>query len=199
VTPPLDDARRKLLKKVFRMPSVQGMKQRKSSITNAFVNAIIPVVRPTPEEILEALTILGMVPEDVCCAYCGGKMSQWDHLRPLVIGLRPTGYISEIANLVPSCGLCNSSKRNENWKLWMMGTAKNSPTGRQILNTTIRVNRLESFEAWRAPTKLDFESLLGADAWAHYWSLWDALNIALNESQIVADRMRAVVKERFGN
>src|SRR5262245_20280770 len=94
----------------FRMPSVQTMKSRKSSITNAFVNAIIPTVFPTPEEIEQALVILGMAATDVRCAYCGNPMTEWDHLRPLVQKHRPTGYITEIANLVPSCGKCNQSK-----------------------------------------------------------------------------------------
>ena len=42
------------LRAAFRMPSVQTMMSRKSSITNAFVNAIIPVVEPKLAEIAEA-------------------------------------------------------------------------------------------------------------------------------------------------
>jgi hypothetical protein len=75
--------RRKLLTAAFQMPAVQTMVSRKSSITNAFVNALIPVIEPTHEEIEEALRILGMVPPEVICAYCGDKMTEWDHLRPL--------------------------------------------------------------------------------------------------------------------
>src|SRR5262249_46649708 len=101
-----DKAKRKLLKVCFRLPSVQTMVSRKSSITNAFVNAVIPVIPPTLEEVLQALTILGMEPTDVRCAYCGDKSSEWDHLRPLVLNKRPTGFITEIANLVPACGKC---------------------------------------------------------------------------------------------
>src|SRR5437660_7675274 len=106
MTSPLDEQRLKQMAAAFRMPSVQTMVSRKSSITNAFVNAIIPVVPPSVEEIEEALRILGMQPDDVRCAYCGDKSSEWDHLRPLVKGRRPTGFISEIGNLVPSCGKC---------------------------------------------------------------------------------------------
>src|SRR5437773_5742088 len=99
-----EEERHKILAAAFQMPSVQTMVSRKSSITNAFVNAIIPVVPPTVNEIEEALRILEMEPDDLRCAYCGDKASEWDHLRPLVKGRRPTGYISEIGNLVPSCG-----------------------------------------------------------------------------------------------
>src|SRR5438067_8519498 len=126
-----DKAKRKLLKVCFRLPSVQTMVSRKSSITNAFVNAIIPVVPPTTADIQEALRILSMDPADVRCAYCGDRASEWDHLRPLVKGRRPTGFISEIGNLVPSCGKCNRSKRNEDWERWMRSeTAKLSPRTR---------------------------------------------------------------------
>ena len=55
------DMRRKMLKAAFRLPSVQTMRSRKSSITNAFVNSVIPVVpKPTLDEIEKALSKLGM-------------------------------------------------------------------------------------------------------------------------------------------
>ena len=54
--------------------------------------------------------------EGARCAYCGDKASDWDHLRPLVVKRRPTGFISEIANLVPACGKCNQSKGNSPWR-----------------------------------------------------------------------------------
>src|SRR5829696_8240616 len=114
------------------MPSVQTMMSRKSSITNAFVNALIPVVEPTLAEIAEALSVLGMPVDDVWCAYCGDEASEWDHLRPLVVGRRPTGFISEIANLVPSCGKCNQSKGNKRWETWMLSDAPRAPAKRGI-------------------------------------------------------------------
>ena len=85
---------------------------RSSSITNAFIDAIIPAVDPTEEEKLEALRILQIDPKDIRCAYCGDKATEWDHLRPIITIQEPTGYITEIANLVPSCGKCNQSKGN---------------------------------------------------------------------------------------
>ena len=127
-----DGDRRKLLAAAFQMPSVQTMLSRKSSITNAFVSALVPVIPPSLAEIEEALRILGMDPGDVRCAYCGDKSSEWDHLRPLVLKRRPTGYVSEIANLVPSCGKCNQSKRNTEWREWMVSAVPLSPTARGL-------------------------------------------------------------------
>ena len=77
----------------------------------------------------------------------------------------------------------------------MLGSAPNSPTFRRIVDVQLRVERLDAFEKWRPPTRIDFESILGKDAWDHYWSLWTALNVALHEAQIVGDRMRALVKD----
>ncbi len=180
-------ARARLLTAAFRMPSIQTMTSRKTSITNAFVCAIIPSVRPSLEEIAEALCILGMEPSDVRCAYCGDRASEWDHLRPLVVKRRPTGFISEIANLVPSCGKCNQSKGNKPWRDWMLGKAKLSPTGRGLANIAERVARLEAYERWRSPTKVDFESIVGQDVWEHYWSLCERVIEEMRQCQQFAD------------
>ena len=188
-----EDSRRDRLVAAFRMPSIQTMVGRKSSITNAFVSAIIPVVPPTLDEIERALAILAMTPEDVRCAYCGDMSTEWDHLRPLVLNRRPTGFISEIGNLVPSCGKCNQSKGNKSWRDWMRGNATRSPTGRGLKDVEIRAARLEAYEAWRAPTRLDFEAIVGAKEWEEYWTLCEDVVRELHRSQSVADEIRSRV------
>jgi len=174
VNGPIEDARQKLLAACFWMPSVQTMVSRKSSITNAFVSAVIPSIPPSLEKIEQALAILQIDPSDMRC----------------VMQRRPTGFISEIANLVPSCGKCNQSKGNKPWRDWMLSSAKLSPTGRQIANVADRVARLEAFEKWRVPTKIDFESILGKEAWESYWALCEKVNNDLRQHQQVADSMR---------
>src|SRR5207244_5732476 len=140
------DMRANLLEGAFQMPSFQTMVSRKSSVTNAFVNSVVPTVPPTIEEIDEALSILEIDPRDVQCAYCGDKSSEWDHLRPLVLGRRPTGFITEIANLVPACGKCNQSKRNAGWREWIVSTsAGHSPTARGNLDVAQRMAMLEAY------------------------------------------------------
>lgn len=190
-----DGSRRKLLAVAFQMPSAQTMVSRKSSITNAFVNAVIPAVPPTHDEVEEVLKTLGMEPSDVRCAYCGDKATEWDHLRPLVVKRRPTGFITEIANLVPACGKCNQSKGNKPWRDWMLSRAKLSPTGRGVANVADRVARLEAYERWRSPIKVDFESIVGRETWEHYWSLCEAVIDELRRNQQVADSIRARIVE----
>ena len=76
----------------------------------------------------------------------------------------------------------------------MLGPAKRSPSGRKIPDIHERIRRIQSYEAWRPPTKVDFELLLGADAWQHYWALWEKMNLALSEAQVVANEMRNTIK-----
>lgn len=193
-----DKALSKALRKAFRMPAVQSMKSRKTSITNAFVSAIIPVVRPSDDEILQALSILGMTPQTIECIYCGDKCNAWDHLRPIVVGRRPTGYISEIANLVPACQPCNSSKGNSQWKLWMMGEAPQCPRTRTVAHLPDRILRLEAYERWRAPTFVDFEAIAGAGTYAEYWRELDRIITELEHSQSLADALRQTIANASG-
>ena len=142
-----------LLNNSFNPMKITG---RSSSITNAFINSIIPLFLPSAEEVKQTLEILEMTPSTFQCAYCGSVASEWDHLRPLIKDKKPTGYIYEIQNLVPSCGKCNQSKGNKEWKPWMLSTAKLSPTTRGIKDIPERLVRLEVYENSKAPIKMDF-------------------------------------------
>jgi hypothetical protein len=193
VTTSINSVRNKILATAFQMPSVQTMVSRKSSITNAFVMSLVPVFPPTVDEIEHALSILGMDPSDVRCAYCGNKSTEWDHLRPLVVKHRPTGFVSEIANLVPSCGKCNQSKGNKYWRDWILGGKGLSPSARGVPDLAERVARLDAYESWRSPTIVDFETILGSDRWNQYWLLWENVNNELRKCQEVADAIRTQV------
>ena len=195
---PLDTERIRILTSAFRMPSVQTMTSRKTSITNAFVCAIIPSIRPLPEDIEKALCILGMDPTDVRCAYCGDRATEWDHLRPLVMKRRPTGFVSEIANLVPACGKCNQSKGNKPWRDWMLSNAKLSPTGRGLPDIATRISRLEAYERWGTPTRVEFEVLVPNEDWGKYWTLCERVIEDMRHCQEFADAIRAQVVEHLG-
>jgi len=195
----ISQERRKALQAAFRMPSVQGMLARKSSITNAYVNSIIPIIKPTIEDIDAALGILQMDADNVRCVYCGDESSEWDHLRPLVLNRRPTGFISEIANLVPACGKCNQSKGNKPWRDWMRSDAKRSPTGRGLPDVEQRIALIEKYEQWQEPTHVDFAAIVGSDAWSEYWALCDALIEDMRASQEVADRIKQRAMDHLRN
>lgn len=168
---------------------------RSSSITNAFINSIIPVVVPTSDQVNVALKILGMDETGIQCAYCGGVYSEWDHLRPLVLGKKPTGYISEIQNLIPSCGKCNQSKGNKFWDVWIVSDAVLSPKKRGIPELDKRITKIQNYEGWQEPTKIDFESIVGPEKWEAHWDNWKKIQDLMKESQLLATEINLKIKQ----
>jgi 5-methylcytosine-specific restriction endonuclease McrA len=170
---------------------------RSSSITNAFINAIIPIVQPTEKLVKEALSILGMDHDTFQCSYCGASASEWDHLRPLVVNKQPTGFISEIHNLVPSCGKCNQSKGNKEWRRWMVSEARLSPKTKGITDLAERMSRLEAYEKWGTPTKVDFEAIVGSDIWKRHWQNWEQVQRIMRDSQDLAEQINHKVAQAY--
>lgn len=180
----------------FAMPKPVRITGRSSSITNSFVNGVIPVVPPTEQEVREALEILGML-DAIACAYCGDTSTEWDHLRPLVDKQRPTGYISEIHNLVPACGKCNQSKGNKNWLTWMLSAAPLSPTVRGVADIEQRITRLQEYERRGRPTKIDFEAVVGEELWERHWAHHRRLLDLMREAEADALDIRIQVREAY--
>jgi hypothetical protein len=167
---------------------------RSSSITNAFFNAIVPVVYPSTEEVREALAVLEMTPEDVRCSYCGDPATEWDHLRPIIRNRRPTGFASELANLVPACGKCNQSKGSREWETWITSSAKLSPASREVADIDLRIERLRKYEArWKA-RRYDFEKLAGAALWEQHRRNLEELLAEMRRCQAHALEVREAIK-----
>ena len=147
----------------FKLPTKIYLNQRKSSIVNAFFNGIIPVKKPSKKEIEEHKKVLGMSNSEYKCIYCGNEATTQDHLNALVRDKKPTGYITELANLVPSCTGCNSSKGNKDWRTFIkylyendkLNNSKKSINSNQYMKA---LKKLEKFESFYKPKKLDLES-----------------------------------------
>ncbi|HXB62351.1 MAG TPA: HNH endonuclease [Acidobacteriaceae bacterium] len=181
--------------RLCQMPSPGNIAGRSSSITNAFFNAVIPIDDPSEAEELKALQILGMDPADIRCSYCGDKSTEWDHLRPIIKDQRPTGYITEIANLVPACGKCNQSKGNKTWREWIVSSAKLSPKTRGKTDIEDRVARLTNYEHWFKPKNIPIESIVDAELWKHHETNWRTVLDLLKESQKLAKEIREAIKQ----
>jgi len=181
------------------MPKPVSITGRSSSITNSFVNGIIPVIQPTEAEIDEALHVLNMTVEAVRCAYCGDASTEWDHLHALVRDQKPTGYVSEIANLVPACGKCNQSKGNREWREWMTGPAKLSPKTRRIADLDARMESLDSYERRFAPIRVDFDRIVDSRIWARHWQHHVDILEAMREAQAHAEKVREAIRESIGS
>lgn len=179
------------------MPTPMKISGRSSSITAAFVTAIVPQVEPRDEEIEQALKILEMSPDKMECVYCGGSYSEWDHLRPLVSGQKPTGFITEIRNLVPSCGKCNQSKGNKHWKAWMTSDAKLSPKTRGVKDIDLRIARLTKYEQWGNLMPLDLSAFVTKEHWDQYWESWRGLLRDMNDIQKHAASIKATIQKKI--
>jgi 5-methylcytosine-specific restriction endonuclease McrA len=184
---------------LFKMPNPVKITARSSSITNSFVNSIIPVIQPTEAEVKAALNALGMDMNSCSCAFCGDKATEWDHLRALVKNKRPTGFISEIHNLVPACGKCNQSKGNTDWETWMRGNAKLSPHTRGITDLAERIERLKEYEKIQQPTRIDFEKIIGKSEWESYWQNCQMIHDSLQEIQPIATTMRHKIAAQYSS
>jgi hypothetical protein len=179
------------IRNAFKMPSPMNVAGRSSSITAAFVASIIPRIEPTDDEISIALDILEMSPSSMKCAYCGSDTTEWNHFHALVENKAPTGYISEIRNLVPSCGKCNQSKGNKNWKSWMISNAHLSPKSRNVPNLEKKIKILEKYEEWGDGEPLDLESIADPALWKRHWNNHQHLLDAMSAAQSQADELRA--------
>ena len=172
---------------------------RTSSVTNGFVQAIIPCLHPTDEESAAALAVLGIDPNKLTCIYCGASATDWDHLRPLVKGKRPTGYFTGVQNLVPACGPCNQSKGGQEWRVWIQGPAKGSPKSRGIADLPSRVATLEAFETWSAHDRIAMREIVGADAWDQYWArlqtIEDLMQAAQREAVSIRGRIASALSK----
>lgn len=184
-------------KNVFKMPKPVKIIGRTSSITNAFVNGIIPTITPAETEIQEALSILGMTEDTICCAYCGDTYTEWDHFHPLIRNKRPTGYISEIHNLVPACGKCNQSKGNKDWHEWIEGDARLSPHSRNISDLSDRIKRLSEYEEKFTPVKIDFEAIVGKEKWERHWDNCEKLHQIMKKYQLYSDEIKAELENKL--
>ena len=75
-------------------------------------------------------------------------------------------------------------------------TARHSPTARGKLDVAKRIARLEEYERWRPPKRIeDFEPIVGKEAWTAYWVAWEKINADLRECQKVADELRTKIED----
>ncbi|WP_317416724.1 HNH endonuclease [Thermophilibacter provencensis] len=151
---------------------------------------------PSDEEIALALEALGMDALDVRCAYCGDPATEWDHLNAIVLGKRPTGYISEIHNLVPACGKCNQSKGNKPWRSWMFGPSPLSPASRGVGDIEERAEKIADYERRFPPVRIDFEAVVNGDLWKAYWDAHRDLIERMMRCEELATAVRAEISSQ---
>lgn len=167
---------------------------RRSTLTGLFFTTLTPYLEPTESEVEVALGVLGMKRGVCVCAYCGDKKSEWDHFRAVVKDRKPTGYITEIANLVPVCGKCNESRGNKEWKAWMRGTSALSPATRGVPDIENRIRHLDDFAAWRSPVRIDYANLRTDAQWKQHTENLEKILKLLEDAELHARDSRTLAE-----
>ncbi len=79
----------------------------------------------------------------------------------------------------------------------MLSTAKLSPASRGIEDIQERVKRLEAYENHKAPTKMDFLTIVGSDMWAQHQENLGRVQALLRESQTLAAKINARIANAY--
>ena len=177
----------------FKLPAKADLKGRTSTISNAFAIAITPYLLPTKEDekaFWEALEI-----HEGQCAYCLGEGNGMDHLKPLVTNGLPTGYITEIKNLVPCCSACNSAKGAKNFKDWYLSDKNLYRLHAKGLSNDIIRKRYDIIEKYidNIPEPLNYAEILGSELWSEFLKRRQRMIDLLREDQVFCDKLSAII------
>lgn len=99
----------------LKYPAADKISSRSSTICRSMACTLMPRYPCTNEDENKWKKFFS----DKECAYCGKKATHLDHLFPLIDKRKPTGYMTEVSNLVPCCSLCNQRKGNINFVEYM--------------------------------------------------------------------------------
>ena len=185
--------------KKFKLPAKANLKSRTSTINNAFAIAITPYIYPTSDEIESFLKELHL--EYGQCAYCLGKANAMDHVKPLVTGGLPTGYITEIRNLVPCCTACNSAKGGQDFKSWY----KSEKNVKRLLSEGLTDDQINdrftivSNYVDKIPKPIDYKEILGDKLWNEYLNRKEEMTNLLKENQMFCDKLNAIIKAKINS
>lgn len=72
-----------------------------------------------------------------------------------------------------------------------------SPKTRAIEDLDSRAERLEAYESWKPPTRLDFAALSGARLWADHWDNHRQLMDLMRTAQATATAIREAVRPTY--
>lgn len=79
----------------------------------------------------------------------------------------------------------------------MLSTAKRSPKARGVKDIHERIKRLEAYERSKTPTRMDFEAIVGQEAWAQHQDNLERVQTLMRESQELAAKINAEVANAY--
>ena len=187
----------------IRIPGQVKINHRTSTIRGAFVKALIPSV-PFSEEQLGAWAKQLNVDlnNDLICVYCGRHATVLDHFFPAVRKKLPTGFVTDLYNLVPSCSKCNESKSGSYWRDWM----ERSPAPGQLLRLSPqeiedRISTLGKFEEWIRDkiTIIPFDKLANDELYISFFKDCEDLLDTFKTYQEKADVLKQNIIQKVSN
>lgn len=176
----------------IKVPTNDTIKSRTSTIAKSLATSIIPRIEPTQDEINRVKAFFPVDGElKLKCAYCSDPATEWDHFHPLIKDKKPSGYVTEIFNLVPCCRNCNSSKGNREWRDWMENSNSEKSPQRRKDPELIKANkdRLEEYDDTKKFPKRIIE-WSNVDGFKKYWENYDKICEAIDEAQNQAEEVK---------
>lgn len=183
--------------KRFKLPTKANLKGRSSTISNAFAISITPYLYPTTKEINWFYASLSI--QEGQCAYCLGDANAMDHIKPLVTNGLPTGYITDIHNLVPCCSACNSSKGKKDFSEWYLSQNNIDRLHKKGLDDEEIQNRYKVIINYinHIGEPLNYQEIVGDDLWNEYLSRRKDLIAALRENQEFCDKLDTIITDKL--
>ena len=181
----------------YQMPAKANLRGRSSTISNAFAISITPYITPNESEVNDSYKALQI--EEGQCAYCLKEGNGKDHLKPLVRNGMPTGYITSIENLIPTCSACNSSKGAKEFKLWYLSEQNVTRLKNKGLDDSTINERYRIICAYEEKTKgpIDYEEIVGKELWDEYKRRKSDLINKLNEEQEFCDKLNKIIMDKL--
>lgn len=76
-------------------------------------------------------------------------------------------------------------------------TASHSPTKLKVTDIDTRILRLEAYEKWRTPTKINYETLLGSEQWEQHMRYLDEILDLMAKAESATHLLRAQIHEHL--
>lgn len=176
----------------FPMPSNSNLQNRISTINNSFVQSIIPRISEKDQvKLKKYYEELGI--EQNQCVYClkKGKVTG-DHLHPLIKDKMPTGYITDINNIVPCCPDCNSSKGGKEFIDWYKSDCNvkrlnNFGISDEQINQRYKI--IVNYINNHHQEPLNLKDVFGEDDWNEFNKIKNQLEEKLKECKEFCDKL----------
>ena len=161
---------------------------RSSTVTHEYAKTLAPADEYDPRKLEAAFQTIGLLNDGtLLCAYCLSTAATVDHLNPLVIDKKFSGWGHVFGNLVPACKNCNESKGGKPWREF---AEKRNVSDSQI-------QKLEAYESQAStPVSQDELAKLYPDLISAYEHMRKINLDALVTAQHLANELHRLEKQR---